>query len=249
MNNSGQQWKLPPVTLKLEKNEIHVWQASLNVEVTVLQTLQRLLTEEEVTKARQFRFEKDKHHFIIARGVLRMLLGRYLKTNPHLLRFDYNAYGKPSLDYPFSESTLHFNVSHSHEMALYAFTYARQIGVDVEYMRSGIDYEDLARYSFSSHERAMLDTLPKALRQQGFYNCWTRKEAYIKAKGKGLSLPLGLFDVSLRPDDPAKLLASREVPKETTCWSLQELLPASGYAGALAVEGSGCDVSYWHWKV
>ena len=247
-NDAEQQWRLPPLALKLGGNEVHVWQASLRTEVNTLHALQELLSEEETIKARKFRFEKDRHHFIIAHGVLRTLLGRYLKTDPHLLHFDYNAYGKPSLGYPFSESTLHFNVSHSHEVALYAFTYARQIGVDVEYMRLDIDYIELAKYSFSPHEQAMLSSLPKALRHQGFFNGWTRKEAYIKAKGKGLSLPLDSFDVSLCPGEPVKLLASREVPQETACWSLQELLPASGYAAALAVEGSGWDVSCWQWN-
>jgi len=162
MNNSDQQWIVSQFAQELAENEIHVWQASLNVDGAVLHTLQRTLTEEEATKAKQFHFEKDQQHFVIARGVLRTLLAQYVHTEPRLLRFDYNAYGKPSLGHPFHESSLQFNVSHSHETALFAFTYARQIGVDVEYMRSGIDYEALARYSFSPHEQAELRALPHA---------------------------------------------------------------------------------------
>ncbi len=248
MNNSDQQWKVSQIAPELAENEIHVWQASLSVDGAVLHMLQKTLTEEEVTQAKQFYFEKDQQHFTIARGVLRTLLAQYVHTDPSLLRFDYNAYGKPSLGHPFNESRLHFNVSHSHEIALYAFTYARQIGVDVEYMRSDIEYDQLAKYSFSAHEQAVLYTLPKALKQQAFFNCWTRKEAYIKAKGKGLSIPLDLFDVSLEPGEPARLLASRETDQETICWSLQELLPSFGYAGALAVEGCSCPMSYWRWE-
>jgi len=115
-------------------------------------------------------------------------------------------------------------------------------------MRSDINYEELARHSFSAHEQATLSALPQALKQQAFFNGWTRKEAYIKARGKGLSLPLDLFDVSLRPDEPATLLANREVSQEITHWSLQEVLPASGYAGAIAVEGGGWYVNYWQWQ-
>ena len=114
-------------------------------------------------------------------------------------------------------------------------------------MRSGIDYEELARYSFSPYEQAELRALPQSLKQQGFYNCWTRKEAYIKAIGKGLSLPLDSFDVSLRPGEPAKLLASREESQKTMDWSMRELSPGKSYAGALVVEGSGWDVSCWQW--
>ncbi len=248
MNASGQQWRLPLNIGKLAENEIHIWQASLNGEVTVLHTLQRLLTEEEAAKASQFRFEKDQHHWIIARGTLRVLLGRYLNVDPGLLRFDYNAYGKPALSSPFNERQLHFNVSHSHAVALYAFTYARQIGIDIEYMRSDIDYEQLAHYSFSPNEQAVLYALPKAMQQQAFFNCWTRKEAYIKAKGKGLSLPLDLFDVSLRPGDPARLLSSREASQETISWSMRELLPGPNYVGAVVVEGSERPMSYWRWQ-
>jgi 4'-phosphopantetheinyl transferase len=159
MSGSDQQWKTSPSDPRLAKNEVHIWRAFLNVEVSVLCSLQRTLTEEEVTKAKRFYFEKDRHHFIVAHGILRTLLGRYLKTDPSLLRFDYNSYGKPSLDCPFNERKLHFNLSHSHEVALYAFTYARQVGVDVEYMRLDIEYEQLARHSFSSNEQAALHAL------------------------------------------------------------------------------------------
>ena len=243
-----QQWKTSRLLPTLAENEVHIWRASLHTERSVLHTLQRLLADDEVTKARQFYFEKDRQHFIIARGVLRTLLSHYLNVPAHLLSFIYNAYGKPSLGSPFRESHLHFNLSHSQDIALYAFTYTRQIGIDVEYMRSDINYEELASSSFSAHEQTILSTLPQDLTRQAFFNCWTRKEAYIKARGKGISIPLDQFDVSLRPGEPAMLLASREVPQELTHWSLQEFLPASSYAGAVAVEGSGWYVNYWQWQ-
>lgn len=246
MSSFEQQWRTSPVNLRLLENETHIWRASLQVETSVLHALQQILTEEEVIKARRFHFEKDRCRFIVARGILKDLLSCYLHTNSGTLKFDYNAYGKPSLGFPFSESKLHFNISHSHNVVLCAFTHNRQIGVDVEYMRSDIDYEQLAKYSFSFNEQAAFYDLPIAQRRQAFFNCWTRKEAYIKARGRGLSLPLDLFDVSL-VDEPAMLLSSREDPQEVTRWSFHNLPSYPGYAGAFTVAGYGCHVSYWQW--
>lgn len=248
MNVFNQQWKTPPADLKWSEDEIHVWQASLNIPVADLSLLHQFLSQEEVAKAKQFYFEKNRHHYVGAHGILRILLSRYLNTSPDQLRFDYNAYGKPSLAFPFRESTVTFNMSHAHEIALYVFAHTRQVGIDVEYICSDIEYEQLAKYSFSPNELAVFCALPAALKQQAFFNCWTRKEAYIKAKGKGLSLPLEQFDVSLSPDEPATLLESREVPSNTKQWLLQELCLDPGYVGALAIEGSGWQLSCWKYS-
>lgn len=248
MSSSDQKWEISPTYLRLSENEIHVWRASLQVELSVFHALYQMLSEEEVKRAERFHFERDRRRFIVAHGILRSLLGRYLHTNPGTLKFDYNAYGKPSLRFPLSESKFHFNISHSHEVVLCAFTRNRQIGVDVEYMRSEIDYEQLAKHSFSFKEQAAFSALPNAQRHLAFYQCWTRKEAYIKARGRGLSLPLDLFDVSLVPDEPAVLLSSREDPQEVTRWSFQNLPCYPDYAGAFVVEGSGWHVKCWQWQ-
>ncbi len=247
MISPNQLWNSPPGDLELSENEVHVWRASLNAPLAVIQNLQLSLTTDEATKAKRFHFEKHRNHFIVARGLLRTILSRYLDIDPHQLRFCYNAYGKPSLDPSSHKSTLNFNLSHSHDLALYAFTYSRQVGIDIEYMRANVEYEELAKRFFSPDENAILHALPEAFKQEAFFNCWTRKEAYIKARGKGLSIPLESFDVSLRPGEPAALLNSREDPQETTRWSLQELKPGLGYAGALAVEGSGWHLHCWQW--
>ncbi len=277
MISPNQLWNSPPGDLELSENEVHVWRASLNVPLAVIQNLQLSLTTDEATKAKRFHFEKHRNHFIVARGLLRTILSRYLDIDPHQLRFCYNAYGKPSLDLPYSEKkgpglyheadglalgpgrpqgspllyhearVLNFNLSHSHELALYAFTYSRQVGIDIEYMRANVEYEELAQRFFSPDENAILHALPEAFKQEAFFNCWTRKEAYIKARGKGLSIPLESFDVSLRPGEPAALLNSREDPQEATRWELLELAPGHGYAGALAVEGSGWHLHCWQW--
>ena len=149
----------------------------------------------------------------------------------------------------FAETGLQFNLSHSAELALYAFTYQRQIGVDVEYMRPNIECDLLARSQFSPTEYTALQALPPLLQEKAFFLCWSRKESYIKAKGMGLSLPLDQFDVSLVPGEPAQLLDSREEAQATTHWSLHSLEPGNDYAGALTVEGFDWHLRCWQWMM
>ena len=174
-----------------------------------------------------------------ARGLLRTLLGRYLDMQPAQLQFAYNENGKPSLSTSLQGKFLNFNLSHSHNLALFAFSYVGSVGVDIEYMRADVAVEQVARVSFSPREQALLLALPFEERRHAFYSCWTRKEAYIKGRGTGLSLEPNLFDVAFLPGEPAALLASREDPREPARWTLQALEPGAGYAGALAVEGHG----------
>jgi 4'-phosphopantetheinyl transferase len=207
-----------------------------------------VLTADEIARAEHFSFEKDRNRFVVARGLLRVLLAAYLRVEPQQLRFCYNAYGKPALDDALQECALQFNLSHSQGLALFAFAYQRVVGIDVEYMRAGIEYEQLAQHFFSPYEHEVLQALPNEMRREAFFNCWTRKEAYIKARGEGLSIPLDAFAVSLRPGESAALLNNREDLREVTRWSLCALAPGTEYAGALAVEGSGWRLSCWHWQ-
>jgi 4'-phosphopantetheinyl transferase len=170
-----------------------------------------------------------------------------VKSDPSQLRFGSNAYGKPFLAFSSLSPTLHFNLSHSAGLALYAFSYARQVGIDVEYKRADIDYDSLAKVSFSPNEQALLYSLPDNLKRNAFFHCWTRKEAYIKARGKGFSIPTHKFGVTIMPGEPAALLQSQEDPQEITRWSLQDLALGTGFAGALAVEGTGWSLSCWKW--
>lgn len=238
-------WNVPPPDLLLKKNEVHVWRVSLDIQSGDFEHLQRFLVDEELERANRFYFEKERRRWVAARALLRILLGRYLDVDPDKLRFLTNGYGKPLLIYPSSGARLHFNLSHSRELALYAFAYDRQIGIDVEYMRADVDYSELATYHFSAHERAVLSALPETLQKEAFFLCWSRKEAYIKARGKGLSIPLDQFDVSLVPGEPAALLDSREEPGANERWVLHALTPGIGYAGALVVAGSGWQLCCW----
>jgi len=142
---------------------------------------------------------------------------------------------------------LQFNLSHAGDLVLYAFASAAQVGIDIEYQQADLDYEALARVSFSQREQVTLRTLPQESKRAAFFSCWTRKEAYIKARGLGFSLPLALFDVSLVPGEPAALLDSREDPHEVERWSMRELFPGPGDTGALVLEGEGWQVLCWQY--
>jgi 4'-phosphopantetheinyl transferase len=241
-------WQIP-ASLTLAPTEVHIWLASLEQPPDCVRHFLNTLSLDEQTRAARFIFEKDRRRFTVARGILRSLLGHYLQTPAATLSFAYNAYGKPSLQTPTVQPTLCFNLSHSYELALYAFTYERELGIDIEYMRDLAmdDYLLMARSHFSSSEYATLRSLPESLHKQAFFNCWTRKEAYIKTRGMGISIPLDTFDVSLAPDEPAALLASREAPHTVAAWSLSTPMVPPDYAAALIVEGHTWHSSLRQW--
>lgn len=196
-------------------------------------------------RAELFHFEQDRKRFIVGRGVLRTILALYLGTEPSRLQFCYGPHGKPYLADRLGDATLRFNLAHSHELALYAFTRGREIGVDLEYIRYMPGVEQIAARFFSTRENAVLHALPTSQKQEAFFNCWTLKEAYIKAIGNGLAQPLDKFDVSLAPGEPARLLSVEGAPEEASRWSLKALTPAPGYVAALAVEGHDWRLTYW----
>ena len=169
-------WDSPPKTLVLPNNAVHVWRASLHMSAPYLRAFEDTLAADERARAERFYFQKHREHFIAGRGLLRDILSRYLDREPAQLRFCYNAYGKPSLTEETSAEGICFNLSHSHEMALYALTRGREIGVDIEYFRPDVEAEKLAERFFSPREVAVLRALPEHLRKEGFFNCWTRKE-------------------------------------------------------------------------
>ena len=241
-------WNVPEKDLSLSENEVHVWRASLQVSDHEYSMMQRVLPDNEHAHALRFAFEMDRRRWVVAHGVLRRLLSRYLLVEPGDIQFSSNPYGKPAVSSPPGGERLHFNMAHSADLALYAFSYNQQIGIDVEYVRQDIEFEPLARSYFSPREYATLQTLPTQLQQEAFFLCWTRKEAYLKAKGKGLSISLTTFDVSLIPGEPAALLACIEDANAPGRWLLFDLTPGVNYAGALAVEGVGEQISYWDWQ-
>jgi 4'-phosphopantetheinyl transferase len=229
----------------LNGDEVHVWRAALNVEASRVKSSWHLLSTDERVRADRFRFPKDRDHFIVAHGLLRAIISRYLDAAPDELRFFYGRYGKPALGDESGRDSLRFNLSHSRALAVYALSRGRDVGVDVEYIRPEMADEKIAEHFFSPREVAVLRSLPIESQPEAFFNCWTRKEAYVKATGKGLTLRLDQFDVSLIPGTPAALLRTVGNRRETSRWSLQELLPGPGYVGALAVEGHNWQLRCW----
>lgn len=238
-------WPSPPDDLRLNAGEVHVWRTTLHRTETEIERLRQTLAPDELERARRFHFDKHRRHYIIARGLLRCLLSRYLEITPRAVEFHYSAYGKPALAPAHGGAALRFNLSHSGELALYAFTRGREIGIDVEHVRAEFAGMEIAGRFFSRREFAALEALPESLRTTAFFNCWTRKEAYIKARGEGLSFPLDKFDVSLAPGEPAALLHTDGETREAERWSLSELQAGEGYAAALAVEGRGWQLRCW----
>ena len=237
-------WNSPPETFVLGGNEVHVWQASLEQNPLQVQSFLHNLSPDERERADRFYFARDREHYVVARGVLREILGRYLKQAPKSLCFCYGSHGKPALAGEFDGEAIHFNVSHSHGVALYAISRGRAVGIDIERIRFDLPIAEIAERFFSKREDAMLRSLPTNVQHQAFFRCWTRKEAYSKARGDGLSLPLDKLDLSLAPD---AVFGTQQYPSEGSRWSFQDLSPARDYVAALAVEAHGWRLACWQW--
>jgi 4'-phosphopantetheinyl transferase len=215
----------PPAALA--DDEIHLWRFALGAGEPELRAMSALLHADERARAARFRFERDRRRFVVARARLRQILGAYLGRPPDALTFDYGPRGKPSLP------GIDFNLAHSHELALLAVMRGGGLGVDVEEVRLDVPVEDVARYYFSAAERSALRGLADERQKRAFFDCWTRKEAYLKAIGEGLWLPLDSFTVSV--DGPAALIEVRDRPDEAARWWLESVDAGDGYAAADAL--------------
>lgn len=238
-------WSPAPANLVLLSDEIHVWRASLDQSAPQVQQLAQTLSTDERMRSERFYFEQDRKRFVVGRGLLRTILGSYLGMEPSQLQFCYGPRGKPYLAQTAAGSTLRFNLSHSQGLALYAIARDREIGIDLEHIRHVSTAEQIVERFFSVREKAVFSTLPPSQKQAAFFNCWTRREAYLKAVGDGLAFPLDQFDVSLCPGEPARLYGIKGDRSTATSWSLQELIPAPGYVAALVVEGHGWRLTCW----
>jgi len=222
--------------LEIGPDEVHVWRADLDAFASA-QTAEAFLSMDERHRASRFHFERERRRFAAGRQILRRLLGSYLGIAGREVEFRYSAHGKPELSGAQADSGLAFNASHSGSVALFAFVRRRAVGIDVEQLRDDIEVCDIATRFFSESEQASMLRLAKDLQQQAFFACWTRKEAFVKAKGEGLSLPLNDFDVSLIPGQPARILATRPNAQERDHWSMWNLDAGRGFAAAVVVEG------------
>jgi len=233
-------WAEPPELLSLPKGTVHVWRIALDQEDDRVESFRVTLEPHELERAARFHFEKHRRYFIVARGFLRSVVARYLEARPEELRFAYGEYGKPALP---DEHVLRFNLSHSNEVALLAVVLDAELGVDVEHIRADFASEDIARRYFSRTEVDAFNALPPEERVAAFFRCWTRKEAYIKAIGKGLSQALDEFDVTLAPGIAPALLRAKD--DDAARWWLSDVEVGEGYAGALAVERPVAEVRFF----
>jgi 4'-phosphopantetheinyl transferase len=237
-------FRLAPARLMLDVNQVDVWRADLELAPPELDRLQETLSADELDRATRFYFPKDQKHFIAARGILRDILSRYLGRSPTALHFFYAFLGKPSLASDCAAESFRFNLSHSGSTALYAVARQREVGIDLERIEPRLVEDDIAERFFSPNEVTKLRSLPASARSQAFFNCWTRKEAYVKARGAGLQIPLESFDVSLAPDEQVAFLSEGEVG-----WSLRALRLDPDYAAAIAAEGKDWQLRLWQWQV
>jgi 4'-phosphopantetheinyl transferase len=214
---------------------VQVWKCWLGEDLDV-EPLCALLSPDELERAARFVFTRDRRRFIAARAALRSILGERLGEAPSRLRFDYGPQGKPALASAWQESGIQFNLAHSGDWALVALACNKRVGVDLEQIRPLVEGREIARRHFSPRETADLWSLPLELQEEAFFRCWTRKEAYLKALGCGLSLALDAFDVSLLPGDAPALLAARDDPHAPARWRMADLRPTPGSFGAVVVE-------------
>lgn len=232
-----------------ERGEIHVWTIPLDPPAAEVEALGRLLADDERARADRFRFDRHRRRYAVGRGALRTLLGRYLGVEPRAVGFRYGPNEKPYLEAGRAAGGLEFNLSNSDELAVVAFTAGIEVGADVERLRPMPDALDVAERFFSATERRVLSAVPEGDRERTFFRCWTRKEAYLKAVGTGITVPLDRFDVTLAAEDPPRILAMEGDPEKAAAWTLAHLEPQPGYLGALAIQARPRRLLGYRWRL
>lgn len=235
---------------RLAAGQVHVWRASLALAAGPISELERTLSSDERARADRFLRPTPRGRYVAARGLLRRILAAYAGLDPASLRFAYGPHGKPSLAPGQGAGTLRFNLSHSEDLALYAIAAGREVGVDVERIRPAFDGARIAREFFSTAEAATLAALPPAARTEAFFACWTRKEAYSKARGEGLALDPRSFDVSWDGASGDAPFPSTVLPYDTAAPAvcrIRQLSPDPGYAGAVAATAWDGDLCLRWW--
>ncbi len=236
-------WHKPPVDLILSENHIDVWRSDIDVSEEQLENYRHTLSVDELNRASLFTFPDKEKEYVVTRGLLRAALACLLNAPAHSFEFCYSKEKKPKLENATS-SGLVFNVSHSHGQALVAVSSNRQLGIDIECIRKDVDFKKLARRFFSENEyKSLLDYEGNVLR--AFFTTWTRKEAFVKAIGKGIAFGLAEFDVNIDPDAPAEMLATRWQREDAEKWQLATIDSIDNYVATLATDGDEFKLRTW----
>ncbi len=248
MISSGSERRSQEQDVKLSKGNVDIWQIPIDRQIGGLQSYRRMLSPDEDERAVRFLSPKHRRRFIRARAVMRIILSRYIGVAADKIAFAYGAKGKPELSSEMGRPDINFNLSHSTDVAILAVAQNLRVGVDIEGVNPELAIDDLAERFFSAGEVRRLRELPVAQRVNEFYACWTRKEAYTKAVGGGLSVPLDSFEVAFGPRVPAALLGATPLPDEANCWSIYDIAVPQGYRAAVSVEGKGHSLRrlVWH---
>jgi 4'-phosphopantetheinyl transferase len=233
----------------INSNEVHVWRVSLDVTTVEFESLVGFLSVDELARAGRFHFERDQRRFIVARGILRKILGNYLGENPVDIRFEYTSYGKPALAPGAGSNNFCFNLSHSDTCALYAITHGKKIGIDIERIRDDVAHGQIAQKFFSQGEIRLLEKTNKNKQSELFFKYWTRKEAILKARGEGISFSMERCDVSSISGNVLSPISLQENNNESANLYVQDLFPGNNYVAAIAVEGCDCNLSCWEYAV
>ena len=248
MNIEKSAWPTAVPDGMISSNEVHIWRFYQEETNSQIETLQGILSPDELARSEKFHFEKDRKKFILTRGILRKLLGSYLGKNPQQIRFNYTSFGKPFLAIDSENNNLSFNLSHSGELVLYAITRNQKIGIDIEQIRDHTDVMAIAKRFFSPAEIGEMEKANEKNRTELFFTYWTRKEAFVKALGKGVSFPMERLDVSLL-NKFSPIIKSTAENNETACLNVQDLLPGDGYLAAIATEVNDADISCWQFSL
>ncbi len=229
-------------------SEVHVWRVFLDVTTVEFENLLGFLSVDELARSGRFHFERDQKRFISARGMLRKILGSYLNKHPGKICFVYSSHGKPMLTDNPGDDSICFNLSHSGAFALYAITLRKKIGIDIESIRDDVSVGQVAQQFYSKNEVSSLEKIDINKRPGLFFKYWTRKEAFLKALGKGISFPMEHCDVSLINGSILSPVTVRDNNSVISNLYVQDLFPGNGYAAAIAIEGCDVNISCLHYS-
>lgn len=234
-------WSPPPGPVPPLGANVHVWAVELDDANFDASVWHARLSSEEQARAARFKFDRDRRRFIVAHAALRDILAGYVNADAAQLEFVHGPDGKPQLAPPFAATDIKFNLSHSHERGVLAVSHGREIGIDIESVRPDFAFDDVAEHFFTAREVKALRTLPPALQRQGFYKCWTSKEAFLKAKGTGLSGELDEVEITVEG-------GRVRIEAQVAGWWLTELDPGDGYEAALVSETPPLEIFYYRWR-